>query len=245
MSLRWYAHNLDEYDRDTGSLTMLQHGAYRLMLDEIYKTGRALPADLIEVHIIARANSKLDKAAVSLILNRYFKLQNDGWHNQRADEELQRAREISERRSNAGASGAAKKKQRYEQSHKQTGSNCLHNIQDTSLETEVVSKQSAAAPFVLPDWVPQQAWENFIEVRKRSKANPTDRAKTLLVDTLRKLKEQGFSPQACIDAAIENSWKSFYPPPTPRHANGRSNAGTPHDTFLAGGLGALDKFKAA
>lgn len=119
----WYAHHLEDYDRRTGHLSMLQHGAYRLLLDYYYRTGSPLPAKAEHLHRICRAIAKEERVAVDSVVGQYFTLLSDGWHNSRADEEMLKAREISEKRR-----GAAKK------SHKQSASNCSANA-DTSTIT--------------------------------------------------------------------------------------------------------------
>lgn len=66
--------------------------------------------------------------------------------------------------------------------------------------------------FALPDWVPEEPWSGFIEMRQKKRNNPTDRAKQLLVDELQRLRDAGNDPAAVIDLATRNGWLSFYPP---------------------------------
>lgn len=101
MGLPWYAHSIKAYDDDTEHLTMLEHGAYRLMLDKYYKHAAPLPAKLDHLHRICRAFDSAEQAAVSSVLAEFFHLEADGWHNKKADEELTRMVELSEKRSMA------------------------------------------------------------------------------------------------------------------------------------------------
>jgi uncharacterized protein YdaU (DUF1376 family) len=103
MSLRWYAHYLQDYEDDTRDLTMQQDGCYRRLMDHCYKTEGPLPSDLPAVHRIARAMTKAERQDVSFVLNRYFALRENGWHNKRIDEELDRAATLSETRSKAAS----------------------------------------------------------------------------------------------------------------------------------------------
>jgi uncharacterized protein YdaU (DUF1376 family) len=253
MELPWYAHNIQDYDESTSDLTLQQHGVYRRMMDHYYKTRLPLPVPLPSLHRIVGAHTKGERADVSYILSRYFTLGPDGWHNARANKELAKAKRISERRAMAGAAGAQTK---WQNAVKQTGNadgkphgnemanaNISEQSTDTGLEPDG-SKPKRVAPFVLPDWVPQKAWEGFIEVRKRAKSNPTDHAKELLIAKLERLKEQGFSPQECIEAAIESGWKSFYPPSQPRHVNGSGNQSTAHENLQQGTVLALKRLGA-
>jgi uncharacterized protein YdaU (DUF1376 family) len=135
----WYAHHLEDYDRRTGHLSMLEHGAYRLLLDNYYRTGAPLPKKIEHLHRICRAFAKEERQAVESVIKEYFHLGPDGWRNSRADEEMEKAREISGKRR-----AAAKK------SHKQTASNS-HAIADTptTTPTEEESKKGKILNFVV------------------------------------------------------------------------------------------------
>lgn len=101
MALPWYAHKIAKYERKTAHLSMLQHGAYRLLLDHYYRTAAPLPAKLEQVHRICRAVAEEEQQAVSAVLNEFFVLKQGGWHNETADEELEKMAELSKKRSQA------------------------------------------------------------------------------------------------------------------------------------------------
>ena len=64
----------------------------------------------------------------------------------------------------------------------------------------------------LPEWVPKDAWDAFVEMRQRIRAPLTERGKALAVAELAKLRADGHEPRARIDEAVLKGWKSFYPP---------------------------------
>jgi len=64
--------------------------------------------------------------------------------------------------------------------------------------------------FILPDWIPKDAWNDFIVMRDGMKPKPTLRAKELLISSLEKLKKLGNDPEAVIDRSTMNGWKGFY-----------------------------------
>lgn len=87
--MNFYKHFLGDYARDTAHLSMLEHGAYRLMLDHYYATGKSLPADTALLYRICKANSKAERIAVDLVAGSFFPVNGDGSrHNRRADKEL-------------------------------------------------------------------------------------------------------------------------------------------------------------
>lgn len=105
----WYAHYPGDYGRDTAQLSLIQHGAYRLLLDHYYSTAKPLPSDVAALHRICRAFDQAERNAVDSVLSEFFKLRADGYHNSRADLELARKEEIRERLSNSGRRGAQKR----------------------------------------------------------------------------------------------------------------------------------------
>lgn len=105
----WYAHYPGDYGRDTAHLSLIQHGAYRLLLDHYYSTAAPLPSDVTALHRICRAFDQAERNAVDSILSEFFELRADGYHNNRADLELVRQSEIRERLSNSGRQGARKR----------------------------------------------------------------------------------------------------------------------------------------
>lgn len=94
--MNWYKHYIGDYQRDTNRLTLREHGVYRSLLDECYATEKPLPSGLPEIYRIVRAIDEEDQAAVRLILDRYFVLLSDGYHNKKADEVIAKAQAQAE-----------------------------------------------------------------------------------------------------------------------------------------------------
>jgi len=74
------------------------------------------------------------------------------------------------------------------------------------------TKAAAQAPFVLPDWIPVDAWAAFMEVRKSKKAKNTDYALSLLVKAMEKIKGDGLDPLEALNNSIKAGWSDVYPP---------------------------------
>jgi len=86
--MNYYEHHLGDYAKDTGHLSMLEHGAYRILLDRYYSTEAGIPEG--QVYRLARARSEEEKAAVDVVLEEFFYLVDGIWINRRAEEELER-----------------------------------------------------------------------------------------------------------------------------------------------------------
>ena len=64
--------------------------AYTRMLRVYYATERPLPADKRAVYRLVRAASKVEREAVDAVLGEFFISANDGFHQKRCDEEIER-----------------------------------------------------------------------------------------------------------------------------------------------------------
>lgn len=88
--MNYYEHHLGDYAKDTGHLSMLEHGAYRLLLDRYYSTEEGIPA--AQAYRLARARSEEECHAVDVVLDEFFDLVDGVWVNRRAEEEIEKAR---------------------------------------------------------------------------------------------------------------------------------------------------------
>lgn len=80
--MHYYKFNIGDYRRDTGHLTMLEHGAYRQLLDSYYLNEQPLPIDdaiLMRTHSARNAD---EMQAIRNVLKDFFVRTDDGWvHN--------------------------------------------------------------------------------------------------------------------------------------------------------------------
>jgi uncharacterized protein YdaU (DUF1376 family) len=105
----WYARYPGDYGRDTAHLSLVEHGAYTLLLDHYYSTCAPLPSDISALYRICRAFDETEQRAVNSILGQFFHLDANTYHNSRADVELIRRAEQHQRLSNSGKRGAEKR----------------------------------------------------------------------------------------------------------------------------------------
>lgn len=71
--MNFYGFYVGDYARSTGSLSVLEHGVYRLMLDHFYGTARPLPSDQAAICHLIRAHSKEERKAVATVAARYWR----------------------------------------------------------------------------------------------------------------------------------------------------------------------------
>lgn len=79
----------------TAHLSLVEQGAYTVLLDHIYSTERPLPPDLAACYRIARAFNRTEQVAVDTVLAQFFTLACDGYMNGRALKEIEKYRAAS------------------------------------------------------------------------------------------------------------------------------------------------------
>lgn len=87
--MRHFAHNIGDYAAATAHLTFLEDAAYHRLLRRYYQDEKPLPVDPAECQRLVGARSKEEKAAVRTVLQEFFTLADDGWHQSRADREIE------------------------------------------------------------------------------------------------------------------------------------------------------------
>jgi uncharacterized protein YdaU (DUF1376 family) len=107
--MNYYRRYMGDYLRDTGHLSMTEHGAYCLMLDYSYATEKPLPADPDALCRLCRALSKSEQEAVRRVAGEFFELRADGYHNSRADHEIAMAQATISKQRESGVKTASKR----------------------------------------------------------------------------------------------------------------------------------------
>ena len=64
----------------------------------------------------------------------------------------------------------------------------------------------------IPDWIPLDAWEGFVAMRKKIKKPLTDRATQLIINKLEGFKNKGYDVGAILDRSTEGSWQGVFEP---------------------------------
>lgn len=80
-------------------LSDAERGIYLSLLLRYYDTEQPLPADRDLIYRLACARNADAVRAVDVVLEEFFDLEDDGWHNKRADEEITAFRDKSEKAS--------------------------------------------------------------------------------------------------------------------------------------------------
>lgn len=91
--MNYYEHHLADYTQATAHLSMLEDAAYSRMLRWYYANEKPLPLEIKAIERLVRAQSKQEREAVKTVLEEFFVQAEDGWHQDRADNEIARFKE--------------------------------------------------------------------------------------------------------------------------------------------------------
>lgn len=107
--MHYYKRNIGDYAKKAGRLTMLQHGAYTLLLDACYDREQFPTLD--EAINWTWASTKEEREAVEFVLTRFFDMEDGRYVQSRIREELQNYRENSATNKRIAQEREAKRKE--------------------------------------------------------------------------------------------------------------------------------------
>jgi uncharacterized protein YdaU (DUF1376 family) len=201
--MNYYEHHIGDYAQATAHLTFVEDAAYSRLIRKYYAEERPLPADLQAVQRLVGARTREEKSAVQTVLEEFFFLESDGWHNKRADLEIERYREKS---SKAAASARA----RWDKSQSTGNANAMrthternaHQTPDTIHQTP--NKKDKGID--IPTGVSPATWSDFLVLRKGKKAPVTESA---IKGIEREARKAGWSLEKALLECCARGWIGF------------------------------------
>ena len=120
--MHYYQHHIGDFIKATARLTDSQAMAYLRLLWMYYDTERPLKPD--SKLLAFQAGTTIEE--IDLILNSFFWLAEDGWHNNRCDNEIAEYHALLDKRSTAGKASAERRKNKSSTDRKSTRLNSSH-----------------------------------------------------------------------------------------------------------------------
>lgn len=108
--MNYYKRHLGDYAKNTRTLSTYEHGVYNLILDLYYTDERPVSSE--DAYAICRISGAKERAVVNRVLVKFFKLDGDVWRHERADEEIAKYHEKSEKNKAIGSLGGKRKAKR-------------------------------------------------------------------------------------------------------------------------------------
>jgi uncharacterized protein YdaU (DUF1376 family) len=84
--MHYYKFNIKDWTRDTAHLSIEEEGVYRRLIDHYYESEMPIPQET--QWVIRRLRLATHEQALSVVLNEFFFLSDDGYHHARCDKEI-------------------------------------------------------------------------------------------------------------------------------------------------------------
>lgn len=81
----------------------------------------------------------------------------------------------------------------------------------SSTSASKIKTNTASRAFALPAWIDTHAWNGYEEMRKKERHPLTDRARSLAISELEKLKASGSDPTAVLNQSTLKGWRGLFP----------------------------------
>ena len=76
--MKYYKHNLIDYDSSTTGFSPTQHGIYLRLIHHCYLYEEGLPGDIKELRYLTNCSTKKDKESLEFVINKKFQKKPDG-----------------------------------------------------------------------------------------------------------------------------------------------------------------------
>lgn len=219
--MHYYQFNIGDYRKDTGHLSLLEHGVYRQLLDWYYLSEEPIPeeTDLVLRRLCARTED--EKKAVFYILKEFFFVEN-GYQNKRANNEISAYKAKADRARNNGKLGGRrpKTKEVISGNQEETQSEPREKLtnkpinQLTNNKEKINKKENpvADAPkflaieFLINLGVSEEVAKDWVAHRKAKKSIISERVITS-IDV--EAKKAGLTLEAALLVIVGNGWTGF------------------------------------
>lgn len=105
-------------------------------------------------------------------------------------------------------------------------------VKGSEERTTTAKPGTAGAALILiptvPDWIPSDAWNAYLKLRKAKRAKVTPEAVELLIRDLAKWRAEGKDVRAILEQSVKNGWTGIFPVKEGHH-NGDSRGKQPFD----------------
>jgi uncharacterized protein YdaU (DUF1376 family) len=198
--MHYYYHHIGDFIKDTSFLTNEELGIYMKLIWLYYDSESPLENNPSTLAIKIGARDKVNQ--VEGILNLFFKLENNKWHQSRCNRELENYKKLSE----SGKKGAEKRWG----NHRESIATPLppHSHPNATLiatnNQEPITKNQIKD--ITPEGVSESIFKDYLEVRKAKKAKWTQ---TALKGLQREADKAKMSLQDVMQLCCERNWVGF------------------------------------
>lgn len=199
--MHYYQFNIGDYQSHTSHLSEIEDLVYRRLLDWYYLHECPIPLDESEVSRQIRMRSHTE--SIAIVLREYFERTEEGWIHHRANKEIAKADEKSEKASASAKARWSKKDANALPTLSE--SNATHNTLPITQDTEHKTQKKATV-VATPEGVSDSVWQEFKNLRKAKKAPITQRA----IDKIsEEASNAGWTLEKALEECIVRGWQAF------------------------------------
>jgi len=199
--MHYYQFNIGDYQSHTSHLSEIEDLVYRRLLDWYYL--HEIPIPLNEDEVSRQIRMRSHTESIAIVLQEYFERTDDGWIHHRANKEIAKAGDKSEK-AKASANARWGKKDANAlptQFESNATHNTLHITQDTEHKT-----QKKATVVATPVGVSDSVWQEFKSLRKAKKAPITQRAIDAITTEANKA---NWTLEKALEECVVRGWQAF------------------------------------
>lgn len=219
--MHYFKRNIGDYHKKAGRLSMLEHGAYTLLIDSCYDRERFPTMDEAIDWCWARTDEEI--AAVRFVLGKFFDLVEGRYVQARIQEEIDSYHAKSLKNKEIAEEREAKRRTAREQSSTKRA----HGVNDAPPNQEPITKNQEkdipptprkrghgfdASSIDLPDWLDREDWESWVADRKARKKPVTEEGAKRQLQQLAGYLDEGHQPRAVIAHSIAGGYQGLFPP---------------------------------
>jgi uncharacterized protein YdaU (DUF1376 family) len=199
--MHYYQFNIGDYKSHTEHLSEMEDLCYRRLLDWYYLHEIPIPLDINETARQIRMRSHTD--CIAIVLHEYFEQSEDGWIHHRANAEILKAGDKSQKASeSAKARWNKANKQDTDAMRTHSESNATHNTEHITQDT-VKEKATIVAT---PHGVSSSVWNDFVKHRKTLKAQISMTAISRIEQEAAKA---GWTLEQALTECVAQGWRGF------------------------------------
>ena len=214
--MHYFKRNIGDYHKKAGRLTMLQHGAYTLIIDACYDREQFPSKD--EALDWAWAGSVDEISAVEFILSKFFTLTDGVYVQARIKEEIDKYHQNAATNKRIAIERETKRKEnRTNRAKSVNEAPPNHKPLTTNHKLNNKEKWNPSS------WLNLKAWNEFEQHRKEIKKPLSDLARTKAANQLKHLTHS--EQQEVIDKSIQSRWPGLFPEKVKKKSFAETNYG--------------------
>ena len=209
--MNYYQKHIGDFNNATRHLSRIERSLFSDAIELYYDTELPLTTDLKKLERLLLANSNEEKEALLSVLDDFFVLNEDGYHNKRCDEEVFKYHQFIEKQSRAGRASV---KQRFNQ--RSTTVQPVFNQPVTTNQLPVTINQLPINTKTVKTFQPlarlmslkvsEQIAKDWLAIRKAKRKPLTETALTRIINQAQK---GGYTLQAALTISCEEGWAGF------------------------------------